>query len=149
MSERAVCIFGPPGCGVTTVCQVLANASRQRVVIVTPGDIHIEDAVERAYRDGADHVLVDGVPKSAAAVQDIVDSRLVFPGNGAVIRISTSRPHGNVTEGGWRLFFNELTEVERRIRLLSAPYFVVQNEPGEEGLGAAIAEVARRAGITE
>lgn len=148
MSEpKAVCVFGPPSSGVSSLLQVLADSSETNVVIVEPGDVKVLDAVERAWRDGAKHVLVDGVPRSAAAVQDLVDSRLVWPGNGAIIRVAAPRPFGPATEGGWRLFNEELPNIEKRIRLLSAPYFTVQNTKGDDGLAAAVAELARRAGI--
>jgi len=147
MDPHAVCVFGAPSSGVTSILQVLADASDENIAIVAPGDVKILDAVERAYRDGAKHVFVDGAPHSAAAVQDIVDSRLVWPGHGAIVRVHAEKPFGPATEGGWRLFSNELPDIERRIRLLSAPYFTVQNTKGDEGLGAAVAELARRAGI--
>ena len=158
---RVVAVFGPPGVGTSTVIRCLAEASTLNTTVVHPDFGDLDEQVRRAGT-GLDAVFVDGFPSlgltpddqpnGPAAIQYLFDRRLIFPGSGAVIRVACDPELtirlGRATHEGTRAWYRQLPALEERIRLLSLPYFVIHNEPGESGLAQAVGDLARRASIS-
>jgi energy-coupling factor transporter ATP-binding protein EcfA2 len=157
---RIIGVFGPPGSGVSTMLRVLAGASSLHTAVVAPDFDDLEPQVRQAAQT-SEVVLLDGYPPVGVAqngqpagpraVQYLYDRRLIFPGSGALVRVQVDPElilrAGRATEAGIHAWFAGLTALESHIRTLGLPYFVVHNEPGEEGLTQAVGDLARRASI--
>lgn len=155
---RVVCVFGPPGAGCSTLIDAVTGASEMRTAVLRPGDGDLEDQV-RAIR--AEVIFIDGYPYcqqdergrdlGVDAVQYLYDRRLVFPGCGGLIRVAVdpelSVRRGSATFAGIDRWFAGLPALEAHIRLLGLPYFVIHNEPGEQGATTAACQLARRASV--
>jgi energy-coupling factor transporter ATP-binding protein EcfA2 len=158
---RLVCVFGPPGCGVTSIIECLNDAFvGTRTAILKPD---FGDLEQQARGIRAEVLFVDGYPHCGKAddrgnffgpeaVQYLYDKRLVFPGFGALVRVMNDPEilirRGSATPAGVEAFYQGLPATEERIRLLNLPYFVIHNEPNEEGLLKAVLDLAKRASIS-
>jgi hypothetical protein len=136
--------------------EVLKESSQAAVAVIRPGWSDLEDDIRTAAATH-DVVFIDGYPPHGVeengtdTVQWLYDSRIVFPGSGAVIRVSVepvilcdTRQASADAVGAW---YSRLPSLESRIRLLDLPYYTIHNEPGEEGLVQGAADLARRAGL--
>lgn len=122
----------------------------------------VEEVEQRVMKGlgAASVLLLDGVPRNVEDVEWLWNTRLVHADRGAVIRIVASRdavegrlrahralPEGRVLDTfreAWRRFEDGLSPIEAAIRRYDLPYFCVPNTE----LDAAIAELARRSGVT-
>jgi hypothetical protein len=155
VGKRAIAVFGPPSCGVSSILECLCRASETPMQVVP----YIGPASIVAAREALEHVDVvfldvDGGLFGAADVQALVDNRLIHHGApGAVIRIhapdaevlerASSRP-GYVTDTDLQLWSRSVPEVERRIRDHNLAYFMLPNVD----LAEAVEQLALRAGVT-
>jgi hypothetical protein len=159
---RVLAVFGPPGAGTSTILRCLAESAKTPIAVVSPDFGDLEEQVRAAA--GASVVFVDGFPHTGfsdgdgkpagpRAVQYLFDRRLIFPGSGAIVRVTIDPEllvrSRRATEEGIKTWFRGLPHVEEAIRGLSLPYFNIHNEPGEDGLFQAVQDLAGRAGIRE
>lgn len=155
---RVICLFGPPGSGVTTILRILTEAASARTALLKPDFGVLRDQVRGIV---AEAVFVDGFPKCGKKpnlepsgpdeIQYLYDNRIVYPGSGAVVRVNVDPEllirSGRATSGGIEAWFAGLPALESHIRVLNLPYFSIHNEPGEEGLTQAVADLARRSSV--
>ena len=112
------------------------------------------DTAEKHAAQGA-VVLVDA-PMTAEVDQGIHDAGLVQPATGALVRfwVTDTEALHRAQELGrtnvdrmlldrWR---TRIPRIDERARILSLPYYMIPNE--RSGLDAAVAELARKAGVT-
>lgn len=160
--RQVVCVFGPPGSGVSTILRTLVECTRDDIDVVVPEFGELADQVQKS---GARVVFVDGYPHcglkpdnvtsaAGSAVQYLYDKRLVYPGSGKIVRVYAPAEailrHRRASADGFRLFNERVSELERVVRLLMpGEYRAVHNEDGEDGLAVAVHSLAKHAGLID
>lgn len=156
---RVIAVFGPPGGGVSTILEILAQSTLTLTPLIRPDFGDLEEQVRGARGEA---IFIDGAPvlgryengevSGPDSVQYLYDRRLVFPGQGALVRVicdpEVCRQQGGATPAALETWFANLSDVERRIQMLDMPYFVIHNQPGDEGLTFAVGDLCQRAGVT-
>lgn len=143
---RVVAVFGPPASGVTTLLEVLKEASEVPIAIVPyVGPNSLRQAEEALQTNEVVFLDVDGGAFFASDVQGLVDSGLVHGGSGAVVRIAASdddclaraaeRPD-YVTLPDLVQWAASLEPLEEAIRIHTLKYFMVPNDDLFEGAKA-------------
>lgn len=155
--KRCIIVFGPPGCGVTTICEVLKAASAEVDAIIPFDWLHsqhdIQDIASALHKSSA-VVLVDveGGSIRPDDVQELVDAGLLSYTDGAIIRVHasnedclvrTSSKPDYVTEEDLVAWHRDILEVEDMIRQHSLKYFMTVNDELEQ----AVTDMAIRVGL--
>lgn len=135
--QRVYAVIGPRGVGVTTLLRVVHEESRTPTNVLAPKREEIDFAWSwmQAHAQGEHVVFIDGLPRDAADVQWLYDSRLVLPwaGAGAIIRVERDA----VLDPDYQA---RLVEIELKARELSLPVVVIRNEDPEQAVVALLAE---------
>jgi hypothetical protein len=145
---RLICLFGPPGSGVSTIARILHDASELKTAVLEPDFDDFVDQVALLRRTGAQVIFVDGFPKSEEGVQYLWDNRLVHAGEGAIVQVMTDPElilhRRTATMGGIEAWYEQLGSIEEFIRRYDMPYFTIHNDDLENAVG----DLARRASVT-
>lgn len=140
----AVCLFGPPRAGVTTVCRVINGASRVAASL-TPdfGDLS-EQVLKVAESTGRHVVIIDGVPLSADAFQGLWDMRLATPPNFVVelfAPFELLEPRG-VTKPAYDQYMKERDAINALAQMLGADIHTAHNNGTVENAVISVCQIA-------
>jgi hypothetical protein len=147
---RVFALFGGHGVGKSALLKIIAGAAETGVAVIAAmeADEESQQEVERAVvadivadkrRGDAEVIFLDGCPRSVDDVQWLYDERLVAPAwGGCVVRVDRNAVVDTA-------FARALPAIEARLRDLSMPYVVIQNDDLER----AVVNLLCRAGVTK
>lgn len=129
---RVLCLIGPKGSGKSLLLRTIVGASERSVVWTD------FEGVEQAREEGADTILVEGMPASPADVQALYDARYVTPDDGAIFRLDRHIIRDNH-------FLTALPAIEAAILKLQLRYLTIHNDADPTD---PVLEICARMGIT-